>query len=87
MTGEEDLAQPLYENLETKYGVRVKTSRELISAATVDAELADKLEINEGDAILVRKRFVFDVNNIPVEYNVGYYRADSFTYSIEFVNE
>ena len=46
-----------------------------------------KLEINEGDAILVRKRFVFDVNNIPVEYNVGYYRADSFTYSIEFVNE
>ena len=87
MTGEEDLAQPLYENLEKKYGVRVKTSREMISAAAVDAELADKLEINEGEPILVRKRFVFDVDNMPVEYNIGYYRADSFTYSIEFVNE
>ncbi len=87
MTGEEDLAKPLYESLQKNYGIRVKTSREMISAAAVDANMADKLEINEGDPILVRKRFVYDVNNMPVEYNIGYYRSDSFTYSIEFVNE
>lgn len=87
MTGEEDLSTPLYESLEKNYGIKVKTSREMISAAAVDPILADKLEINEGDPILVRKRFVYDSDHIPVEYNVGYYRSDSFTYSIEFVNE
>lgn len=87
MTGEEDLTMPLYENLQTKYGIYVKTSREMISAQVADADLADKLEIVEGSPILVRKRFVLDTNNMPVEYNIGYYRADSFTYSIEFVNE
>ncbi|MDE6860067.1 MAG: GntR family transcriptional regulator [Duncaniella sp.] len=87
MTGEEDLTMPLYENLQRNYGIRVKTSREMISACAADSDLAEKLDISEGDPILVRKRFVLDVNDMPVEYNIGYYRADSFTYSIEFVND
>lgn len=87
MTGEEDLAMPLYENLQKNYGIRVKTSREMISACAADNDLAEKLEISEGEPILVRKRFVLDVNGLPVEYNIGFYRADSFTYSIEFVND
>lgn len=87
MTGEENMAMPLYENLEKNYGIVVKTSREMISARAANSELAQKLDISEGDPILVRKRFVLDVNNMPVEYNIGYYRADSFTYSIEFNNE
>ena len=48
--------------------------------------MAAKLGIKEGDPVLVRKRFVLDKNNMPVEYNIGYYRADSFTYTIEFTN-
>lgn len=86
MTGEEDMSVPLYENLNRNYGIVVKTSREMICARSASAELAGKLDIGEGDPILVRKRFVLDVNDMPVEYNIGYYRADSFTYSIEFVN-
>ncbi len=86
MTGEEDLSKPLYDNLLKNYGIQVKTSREMISALAADENLADKLDINEGDPILVRKRFVLDVKEMPVEYNIGYYRSDSFTYSIEFVN-
>ena len=86
MTGEEDMALPLYENLRKNYGIVVKTSREMVYARSANAELAEKLDINEGEPILVRKRFVLDVNDSPVEYNIGYYRADSFTYSIEFIN-
>ena len=86
MTGEEDMALPLYENLRKNYGIVVKTSREMVYARSVNAELAEKLDINEGEPILVRKRFVLDVNDTPVEHNIGYYRADSFTYSIEFIN-
>jgi GntR family transcriptional regulator len=88
MTGEKVMTTtPLYEMLGKDYGIVVKTSREQIYARGANAEIAKKLEIGEGDPILVRKRFVLDENDTPVEYNIGYYRADSFTYSIEFIND
>lgn len=87
MTGEEDLTQPLYESLEKNFNVIVKTSREMIYARGASSYIADKLDIGVGDPILVRKRYVLDMNDMPVEYNIGYYRSDSFTYSIEFVKE
>lgn len=87
MSVSEDMSRPLYEILREKYGINVKTSKEQISAKAASPELSDKLGISAGDPILVRKRFVLDDNNKPVEYNIGYYRADSFTYSIECTNE
>lgn len=83
MTGDEDFTRPLYELLETQYNITVKTSKEEISARLAGEFIAEKLEINANDPILIRKRFVYDVNNMPIEYNIGYYRADSFTYTIE----
>lgn len=85
LTGNEDFNRPLYEILEKDYGVVVRRSKEEVSAARADDFIAGKLEINPGDPILIRKRFVYDVNDQPVEYNLGYYRADSFTYTIEFI--
>ena len=83
LTGEEDYTRPLYEMLETQYNIVVKTSKEEISARLAGEFIAEKLEIKSNDPILIRKRFVYDVNGVPIEYNVGYYRADSFTYTIE----
>ena len=83
LTGDEDFSNPLYEMLEEKYDVTVKTSKEEISASMAGPEIAEKLEIKPEDPILVRKRFVYDVNNVPVEYNIGYYRADSFKYTVD----
>lgn len=83
MTGDEDFTRPLYELLETQYNIVVKTSKEEISARLAGEFIAEKLEINASDPILIRKRFVYDVNDMPIEYNIGYYRADSFTYTIE----
>ena len=87
MSVSEDMSKPLYEILLKKFGIRVKTSREQISAKGATPELAEKLGISEGEPILVRKRFVYDEDNVPVEYNIGYYRADSFTYSIGCTNK
>lgn len=83
LTGSENFNRPLYEILEQDFGITVKTSREEINADAANAFLSSKLEIEEGEPILIRKRFVYDVNDKPVEYNIGFYRADSFTYSIE----
>lgn len=74
---------PLYELLDKEYGIVVKTSKEEISAALAGDFIADKLNIKSTDPILIRKRFVYDTNNVAIEYNIGYYRADSFTYTIE----
>lgn len=83
LTGDEDFAQPLYAVLENSYNIVVKTSKEEISARLAGEMIAEKLDIAPNDPILIRKRFVYDVNGKPIEYNIGYYRADSFTYTIE----
>lgn len=83
VTGEENYNQPLYEMLENEYGIVVKVSKEEISARLAGDTLAEKLEISPNDPVLIRKRFVYDDDGVPVEYNIGYYRSDSFTYSIE----
>lgn len=83
LTGEENFTRPLYELLENEYHIVVKTSKEEITARLAGEFIADKLEIRASDPILIRKRFVYDNNNIPIEYNIGYYRADSFTYTID----
>ena len=83
LTGEEDFTRPLYELLEKDYQIIVKTSKERISASLAGEDIAEKLDIKTTDPILIRKRFVYDTNNTPIEYNIGYYRADSFIYTIE----
>ena len=84
LTGSEDFSRPLYEILERDYHAIAKVSKEDISARLADKYIAGKLEIKVGDPILVRKRFVYDPEGCPLEWNIGYYRADSFTYSLEF---
>jgi GntR family transcriptional regulator len=87
LTGKEDFTRPLYEILEKDYSVVVKISKEELSALSADKILAKKLGIKPGDPILKRKRLVYDPGSRPVEYNIGYYRADSFVYTIESERE
>lgn len=83
LDGNEDFSKPLYEMLENEHHTIAAISKEGISAIVADHELSKKLHINEGDPILFRKRIVCDPGDRPMEYNLGYYRADSFTYTID----
>lgn len=83
LTGNEDFKRPLYEILETDYSVIATLSKEEISAKAADPIIAEKLVIPVGSPILFRKRFVFDQGERPIEYNLGYYKADSFVYTVE----
>jgi GntR family transcriptional regulator len=82
-TGKEDFSRHLYEIMEHDYHTIPTISREKISAVPAKAEIAKKLGLKKGDAVLFRKRIVCDPGNRPVEYNLGYYRGDSFTYEID----
>ncbi|MDR3142952.1 MAG: GntR family transcriptional regulator [Tannerellaceae bacterium] len=83
ISASENFNRPLYEILEADYGIIAETSKEEINAAAADNFIASKLEIKPGDPILIRKRYVYDIHNNPIEYNIGCYRADSFTYTLE----
>ena len=83
LTGDENFNRPLYEILEKDYSIIVKHSKEEIAASLAGDKIAEKLELSASDPILIRKRKVYDTTGMLVEYNIGYYRADSFTYSIE----
>lgn len=80
---DEDFSQPLYELLETKYKTPVAVSYEKIKARVASKITADRLRIKKGEAVLIRERFVSDPGSRPVEYNIGFYIAEKFTYSIE----
>ncbi|WP_217605608.1 GntR family transcriptional regulator [Chitinophaga sp. GbtcB8] len=83
LSGEEDFKRPLYDILEKDYMVTATLSKEEISAKSADKFLAGKLEVETGSPILCRKRFVYDQGERPIEFNLGYYRADSFVYTVE----
>jgi GntR family transcriptional regulator len=83
LTGDEDFKRPLYEILEKDYSAIANLSKEEISAKAADKFIATKLEIEHSSPILFRKRFVYDQGDRPIEFNLGYYRADSFIYTVE----
>jgi GntR family transcriptional regulator len=83
LTGDEDFTTPLYEMLESEHSVVATLSKEEISAKAAKAFIAGKLQIATGSPVLYRKRFVFDHGERPIEYNLGYYKADSFVYTVE----
>jgi GntR family transcriptional regulator len=83
LTGEEDFRRQLYDIMEKDYQIVAALSNEEISAMAADDFVAAKLDIAAGSPVLFRKRFVFDKEDRPIEYNLGYYKADSFVYMVE----
>ncbi|HVU98674.1 MAG TPA: GntR family transcriptional regulator [Puia sp.] len=82
ITEKDDFDRPLYPMLEDRYGIVVQRSSENISARAA-ASLGRKLKVDGHFPVLFRERFVYDIGDRPVEYNLGYYRSDKFTYSID----
>lgn len=83
LTGDEDFNRPLYNILQNDYSIIAKLSKEEITAQACDPKLAERLKIKDGDPVLVRKRLVYDPGKRPIEYNMGYYVANSIVYTVE----
>jgi GntR family transcriptional regulator len=82
LTGSEDFTKSLYSILENDYNVVPSISKEEIKARLASKITADRLQIKQGDPVLVRERYVSDPGDRPLEYNIGFYIAEKFTYSI-----
>lgn len=82
LTDDIDFSRPLYEILENDFHVVPTSSKENIKAKSASEITAERLRINAGEPILVRERFVSDPGGKAIEYNIGFYNAEKFTYSI-----
>jgi GntR family transcriptional regulator len=82
-TGAESFDTPLYKMLEEKFGIIAKSSYEELRAIRATPKLAAKLNVPENDPILYRRRLVYDKKKMPVEYNLGYYIGEKFSYILE----
>ena len=83
LTGKEDFSRHLYEILEKEYSTIPTISKEQINAVAADSKIEKLLNVKRGSPLLFRKRLVCDPGDRPIEYNLGYYRGDSFTYEID----
>ncbi len=82
LTGEENFDRPLYDILEEDFHVVPTFSNEKIKARSASVITAKRLKIDKGEPVLVREHFVLDPGQRPLEYNIGFYKADKFTYTI-----
>jgi len=83
LNGNEDFSRPLYDILEQDYHVVPSLSREKLKSKLASTITAKRLKISTNDPVMVRERFVSDPGDRPLEYNIGFYRADKFTYTID----
>jgi GntR family transcriptional regulator len=71
--------QPLREVLESNYGIRIASAKQVIQAIQAPPELARLLNISPGNALLLITRVSFSQGNLPVEYLRIHYRADRYS--------
>jgi GntR family transcriptional regulator len=72
----------LYELLKSKKKNPI-TAKQNIHAIIADDDLADKLEVSPGSAILFVERRGKDEKGLVVEYTQSYYRGDRYDYVVE----
>jgi GntR family transcriptional regulator len=79
---EQDLTQgSLFQLLEEKYGVVVKSAVQNIQAVKADAYEASLLKITEGDPLLYMQRCMFNQDDLPVAYYLNFLRGDKYTFT------
>jgi len=67
-------------------GIEVASARQTITAVGVNAQVAQSLDLNIGAPVLKISRVIKDVNLVPVQYIIAYYRPDRFEYEMKLTS-
>ncbi|MEW5813960.1 MAG: GntR family transcriptional regulator [Spirochaetota bacterium] len=79
----EDLTSyPIYSLLEDKYGITLSEANYIIDASTAEGEIAEILQIQTGDPIFVITRVAYTAEELAIDYEKLYYRADRINFSM-----
>lgn len=81
--GRRELARMPILMLLERSGVVIGRARQSISARLADAEVASRLQVDVGSALLAVQRLVFDAEDRPVQWLQGLYRPDRYQYQMQ----
>jgi GntR family transcriptional regulator len=73
------------ELLEKRARLTIDTARQTIQATTADPIAAEMLQVAAGSPLLDMRRLDLSGRYGPIEYVVGYYRADRYMYSVDLI--
>ena len=69
--------------LEEEYGIELVSAHQKIRAIAASKDLARKLSISQGDALLYTERISYMSPDVPVEFIRIYYRGDRYVFHSE----
>lgn len=78
---------PIYQLLESRFGITIVRITQDLQATTLDARQADRLGVAPGDAALRIVRRYYDDSGEVVEVAVSLHPGDLFTYSMELQSD
>jgi GntR family transcriptional regulator len=74
--------QSLYEVLEDRYGVELDHGRRLVEAVPAAPAIAEALELQPHDPVLLLHSTAWDVRGRPVEFFIAYHRGDRSRFQV-----
>jgi len=84
----EDLSAGLsLQTLETRFGLRLKSAKQRITATLADPHLARLLDVRVGSPLLSIERTVYTDDDLPVEFTHTLYSADLYSYAIRLTRD
>ena len=79
---ENDLSASLYRLLESRYGWRLWTAREVLRALPATAEEAELLDMPEGAPVMVAQRVTYAASGEAIEYLEAIWRGDRYDFTV-----
>jgi GntR family transcriptional regulator len=81
-TNEELSSGSLLKRLESKFGLRLQSARQQITADLADPYVAGLLDVRVGAPLLSIERTVYTEDGRPIEYVHVLYRSDRYNYTV-----
>jgi GntR family transcriptional regulator len=79
---ENDLAGSLYRLLETRYGLRLWTGKEVLRARCTAPHEAQLLQIRDNSPVMYMERVTYAANGVAVEYLEAVWRGDRYDFKV-----
>ncbi|OPA75123.1 hypothetical protein BVG16_21160 [Paenibacillus selenitireducens] len=80
---DEEVGESVYKFLERTNGLHLDESIHVVGAAPADKEVAEALQVKEGDPVVTFTRTTFDQNGRTVIYEKGFGKAGVYEYRLK----
>lgn len=86
-TDPEKYKESIYALMNEKKIMQPVRAIENFRAQNATKEIAEKLQIKENEAVLIRIRYGYNKHNELIEFTIAYYRSDSYSFSVELTDQ